>query len=97
MVNGYSQIDAPDNLLYLDNERMTPLWEALTALDVPLYIHPRPSHNAAQYESHPELTGAAWGPYEDYAEGGAFIETVAIGESDRRKIAYDNAKALYQL
>lgn len=25
------------------------------------YIHPRPSHNAAQYEGHPELTGAAWG------------------------------------
>jgi predicted TIM-barrel fold metal-dependent hydrolase len=36
-------------------------------------------------------------PYEDYAEGGAFIETVPIGESDRRKIAYDNAKALYKL
>jgi 2,3-dihydroxybenzoate decarboxylase len=36
-------------------------------------------------------------PYEDYAEGGAFIETVPIGESNRRKIAYDNAKALYKL
>ena len=61
MVNGYSQVDSPDNLLYLDDERMTPFWEALTALDMPLYIHPRPSHNAAQYEDHPELTGAAWG------------------------------------
>lgn len=195
MVNGYSQIDTPDNLLYLDHERLTPLWEALTALDVPLYIHPRPSHNAAQYDGHPELTGAAWGfapetathalrivyggvfdrfptaklvlghlgeslpflawriqhginfspngrktqqrledylaeniwvttsgnfstqalhctiltmgadrilfaadyPYEDYAEGGNFIDTVPIGESDRRKIAYANAKALYKL
>jgi hypothetical protein len=36
-------------------------------------------------------------PYEDYAEGGEFIDTVPIGESDRRKIAYDNAKALYKL
>jgi predicted TIM-barrel fold metal-dependent hydrolase len=36
-------------------------------------------------------------PYEDYAEGGEFIDTVAIGESDRRKIAYENAKALYKL
>jgi len=26
-----------------------------------------------------------------------FIETVAIGESDRRNIAYGNAKALYKL
>jgi 2,3-dihydroxybenzoate decarboxylase len=195
MVNGYSQIDTQDNLLYLDDARMTPLWEVLTALDVPLYIHPRPSHNAVQYESHPELTGAAWGfapetathalrivysgvfdrfptaklvlghlgeslpflawriqhginfspngrstkkrlidylaeniwvttsgnfstqalhctmltmgadrilfaadyPYEDYAEAGQFIDAVPIGESDRRKIAYGNAKALYKL
>jgi 2,3-dihydroxybenzoate decarboxylase len=195
MVSGYSQIGTPDNLLYLDDARMTPLWEALTALDVPLYIHPRPSHNAVQYDSHPELTGAAWGfapetathalrivysgifdrfptaklvlghlgeslpflawriqhginfspngrstkkrlsdyfadniwvttsgnfstqalhctmltmgadrilfaadyPYEDYDEAGNFIDTAPIGESDRRKIAYGTAKALYKL
>ena len=195
MVNGYSQIDSDSNLLYLDDARLTPLWEALTALDIPLYLHPRPSYNAAQYDTHPELTGAAWGfapetathalrmvysglfdrfptaklvlghlgeaipffawriqhginfspngrstkkrladylseniwvttsgnfstqalhcamltmgsdrilfsndyPYEDYAEGGAFMDTVAISESDRRKIAYTNAKALYKL
>ena len=36
-------------------------------------------------------------PYEDYAEGGEFIDTVAISESDRRKIAYANARALYKL
>ena len=36
-------------------------------------------------------------PYEDYAEGGEFMETVPISESDRRKIACDNAKALYML
>jgi len=36
-------------------------------------------------------------PYEDYAEGGVFIDTVPISESDRRKIAYENAKALYKL
>ena len=195
MVNGYSQVDTADNLVYLDDERMTPLWEALIALGIPLYIHPRPSYNAAQYVGHPELTGAAWGfapetathalrivysgifdrfpkarlvlghlgeslpflawriqhginfspngrktkrrladyfadniwvttsgnfstqalhctmltmgadrilfaadyPYEDYAEAGEFIDTVPISESDRRKIAYDNAKALYML
>ena len=195
MVNGYTQVESPDNLVYLDDARMIPLWEALTALDVPLYLHPRASHKAAMFDNHPELTGAAWGfapetathalrivysgifdrfpsaklvlghlgetlpflawriqhgidfnpngrstrkrlvdylaeniwvttsgnfntqalhctiltmgadrilfsndyPYEDYAEGGAFIDTVAISESDRRKIAYDNAKALYML
>ena len=36
-------------------------------------------------------------PYEDYAEAGEFMDTVAISESDRRKIAYGNAKALYKL
>jgi len=195
MVNGYTQIDTPDNLLYLDDARLTAFWEALTALDVPLYLHPRASHKAVQYDAHPELTGAAWGfapetathalrivyggifdrfptaklvlghlgeslpflawriqhgvnfspngrstkkrltdylaeniwvttsgnfntqalhctmltmgadrilfsndyPYEDYAEGAHFIENVAIGESDRRKIASGNAKALYKL
>jgi predicted TIM-barrel fold metal-dependent hydrolase len=195
MVNGYTQVETSDNLIYLDDARMTPLWEALTALDVPLYLHPRASHKAVMYDNHPELTGANWGfapetathalrivyggifdrfptaklvlghlgeslpflawriqhgvnfspngrftrkrlvdylaeniwvttsgnfntqalhctiltmgadrilfsddyPYEDYAEGGEFIDTVAISESDRRKIAYENAKALYKL
>ena len=36
-------------------------------------------------------------PYEDYAEASDFIETVAISESDRRKIAYSNACALYKI
>lgn len=36
-------------------------------------------------------------PYEDYAEAGEFIDTVPIGESDRRKIVYGNAKVLYKL
>lgn len=195
MINGYSQVGTPDNLLYLDDKRLTSLWEALTSLDVPLYLHPRSSHKAVQYDDHPELTGAAWGfapetathalrivyggvfdrfptaklvlghlgealpflswrvqhginfspngrstkkrlsdylaeniwvttsgnfstqalhctmltmgadrvlfaadyPYEDYAEASAFIENVPIGENDRRKIAYSNAKALYKL
>ena len=35
-------------------------------------------------------------PYEDYAEAGEFMDPVAISESDRRKIAYGNAKALLQ-
>jgi 2,3-dihydroxybenzoate decarboxylase len=195
LINGFSQIDTPDGVHYLDDDRFTPFWEALTALDVPLYLHPRASYKAIMFDSHPELTGANWGfapetathalrlvyggifdrfptaklvlghlgeslpflawriqhgmnfspngrstkkrlsdylaeniwvttsgnfntqalhctmltmgadrilfsndyPYEDYAEGAEFIETVAIGESDRRKIAYGNAKALYKL
>lgn len=36
-------------------------------------------------------------PDEDYAEAGVFMDTVPISESDRRKIAYGNARALYKL
>ena len=195
MVNGYTQVNSPDNLIYLDDARMTPLWDALTALDIPLYVHPRASYKTVMFEGHPELTGAAWGfapetathalrivysgifdrfptaklvlghlgetlpflawriqhgidfspngrstkkrlvdylaeniwvttsgnfntqalhctiltmgadrvlfsndyPYEDYAEGAEFMDTVAISETDRRKIAYGNAKSLYKL
>ena len=61
IVNGYTQVETPDNLIYLDDARMTPLWEALTALDVPLYLHPRASHRAVMYDNHPDLTGAPWG------------------------------------
>jgi predicted TIM-barrel fold metal-dependent hydrolase len=35
--------------------------------------------------------------YKDYIEAGEFMDTVPIGESDRRKITYGNAKALYKL
>jgi hypothetical protein len=28
MVSGYTEVESPDNLVYLDDWRMTPLWEA---------------------------------------------------------------------
>ena len=61
MLNGYTQVGTPDNVIYLDDPRLTPLWEALTALDMPLHLHPRASHKAVMYDNHPELNGAAWG------------------------------------
>ena len=61
MINGYTQLENPDNLIYLDDARMTPFWEALAALDVPLYLYPRASYKAVMYENHSELTGANWG------------------------------------
>jgi hypothetical protein len=35
--------------------------------------------------------------YACFAEGVEFIETVPIAESDRRKISFGNAKALYKM
>jgi len=52
----------------------------------------RPLQAGSVGSTHP--TGC---PYEDYAEGVEFIETVPIAESNRRKISFGNAKALYKL
>ena len=51
MVNGYTQVDSPDNLVYLDDPRMTVFWEALTALDtLKIYaLKTAPAFEAALY------------------------------------------------
>jgi predicted TIM-barrel fold metal-dependent hydrolase len=61
LFNGYAQQGREDNLVYLDNPRYTPLWEAVTRLDVPIYIHPRVSHQRLMYQGHDELQAAVFG------------------------------------
>jgi predicted TIM-barrel fold metal-dependent hydrolase len=61
LFNGYAQQGQDDNLVYLDDPSYTPLWEALTALDVPVYIHPRTSHQRRMYQGHDELQGMVFG------------------------------------
>jgi 2,3-dihydroxybenzoate decarboxylase len=54
-------INSHTNGLYLDEPQFTPIFEALEALDVPLYIHPRdPVPGIAQYMTNPVVSGAAW-------------------------------------
>jgi 2,3-dihydroxybenzoate decarboxylase len=62
MVNGFTDLNTEK--LYLDEPRFDPVWQALTELGVPLYLHPRLPARAVQdaiYHGHPELVGAAWG------------------------------------
>lgn len=61
LVNGFQQTPDPNKITYLDDPSLNPLWETVTKLNVPLYIHPRVSHQRLMYEGHAELQGATWG------------------------------------
>src|SRR5919201_1168992 len=62
MVNGFSQIDRADSMVYLDDARYRDFWAEYERLEVPFYLHPRnPLPSAAQiYEGHPWLLGPTW-------------------------------------
>jgi 2,3-dihydroxybenzoate decarboxylase len=61
MINGYSNLGDASTGEYLDEPKFLPFWEAAAALDVPVYLHPRPALAQRIYEGHRELIGATWG------------------------------------
>ena len=62
LVNGFSQINDPNSMVYLDDKRYAGFWAEHEKLDLPFYLHPRnPLPSAAQiYEGHPWLLGPTW-------------------------------------
>ena len=62
LVNGFSQVNDPDNAVYYDLPQYRPFWAAVERLDVPFYLHPRSPlpRDARLYAGHPWLMGAAW-------------------------------------
>jgi 2,3-dihydroxybenzoate decarboxylase len=62
LVNGFSQVDRADSMVYLDDRRYAGFWAECDKLDVPFYLHPRnPLPSGAQiYEGHPWLLGPTW-------------------------------------
>jgi 2,3-dihydroxybenzoate decarboxylase len=62
LVNGFSQVGAPDKIAYYDLKQYWPFWGVVEDLDVPFYLHPRnPLPSMAQiYEGHRWLLGPAW-------------------------------------
>jgi 2,3-dihydroxybenzoate decarboxylase len=62
LVNGFSQIEKADSMVYLDDARYHGFWAECEKLGVPFYLHPRnPLPSASQiYEGHPWLLGPTW-------------------------------------
>src|SRR6059036_304908 len=62
MVNGFSQVGDPNNVVYLDDPRYEAFWAKLEELDYPLYLHPRDPLLSREpiLEGHPWLWGSAW-------------------------------------
>lgn len=62
LVNGFSQVDTPENVVYTDDARYEGFWSVVEQLDVPFYLHPRnPIPSWSQiYQGHPWLLGPTW-------------------------------------
>jgi 2,3-dihydroxybenzoate decarboxylase len=62
LVNGFSQVDQPENLVYYDAPQYAEFWRVCEELDAPFYLHPRnPIPSWSQiYSGHPWLMGPTW-------------------------------------
>lgn len=63
LVNGFQQVDQPENARYYDMPEYQSFWATVSELDVPFYLHPRMQiqTQAKNYEGHPWLMSAPWG------------------------------------
>lgn len=63
LVNGFTQVDVDDSMVYYDLPEYRTFWAEVEKLDVPFYLHPRCPADSQQraYEGHPWLLGSAWG------------------------------------
>jgi gamma-resorcylate decarboxylase len=61
LVNGFSQIDREDSIVYYDLPQYWPFWGLVESLNVPVYLHPRfPLEARADVQGHPWLQASAW-------------------------------------
>lgn len=62
LVNGFSQVNEPDNAVYYDLKQYWPFWGVMQDLDVPFYLHPRSPlpRDAKIYDGHTWLLGPSW-------------------------------------
>lgn len=62
LVNGFSQLNSPDSVVYYDQPEYRTFWETADRLGRPFYLHPRnPIPSMAKiYDGHPWLLGPTW-------------------------------------
>lgn len=62
LVNGFSQVNSPENVVYYDLPQYDAFWGMVERLDVPFYLHPRNPLPAwtPQYDGHRWLMGPTW-------------------------------------
>ncbi|MEW6665116.1 MAG: amidohydrolase family protein [Thermodesulfobacteriota bacterium] len=61
LVNGFSQIDREDSIVYYDLPQYWPFWGVVESLNVPFYLHPRyPLEERSDMQGHPWLRGSVW-------------------------------------
>ena len=63
LVNGFTQREVSDSVIYYDIPEYRPFWAAVAELDVPFYLHPRTivRERAQPYDGHPWLYSSGWG------------------------------------
>lgn len=62
LVNGFSQIEGGQGVVYYDMKQYWPFWGEVQALDAPFYLHPRNplAEHSQIYDGHPWLLGPTW-------------------------------------
>ena len=62
LVNGFSQIGSPNDVIYYDDPRYASFWSVVEQLGAPFYLHPRDPLPTREpiYDGHPWLTGPVW-------------------------------------
>ncbi|MGE4431151.1 MAG: amidohydrolase family protein [Sphingobium sp.] len=62
LVNGFSQVGDEETITYYDEADYRPFWQAVEALDVPFYLHPRNPllTHARIFQGHEWLMGPTW-------------------------------------
>ena len=62
LVNGFSQVDISETVVYYDDPAYAAFWARVESLDVPFYLHPREPllNREPVYDGHPWLLGPVW-------------------------------------